>query len=255
MQLKLEDKTVLIGGSTRGIGLEIAREFLREKAKVILSGRNQSDLDSASEQLEDEFPDRTVAAYRTDLSQADQVDQLVSSVAGRFGSLDCVVANAGSGRGSSSWQLDRNEWERILEANLYPSVLLAQRAAQSMSSGGSIVLIGSIAAITALPAPIPYSAAKAALTRYSFDLASRLGPSGIRVNMVVPGNIFFSGGSWQEQLEADREATELYVKERVPLARFGVPEEISAAVAFISSTRASFTTGSCLVVDGGQSLG
>jgi 3-oxoacyl-[acyl-carrier protein] reductase len=88
--------------------------------------------------------------------------------------------------------------------------------------------------------------------RYSRDLARRLAPGGIRVNLVAPGNVLFPGGSWDERLQRDREATDSFIQSEVPMARFGTPDEIAAAIVFLSSDASSFTTGACLVVDGGQ---
>jgi 3-oxoacyl-[acyl-carrier protein] reductase len=117
---------------------------------------------------------------------------------------------------------------------------------------GSIVLIGSIAGLESLGAPIPYGTAKAALEHYGKDLARRVGRYGVRVNTVAPGNILCPGGAWERKLDADAAGVNAMIAAEVPLGRFGAPEEIGAAVAFLASDRAAFLTGSCLVADGGQ---
>ena len=118
-------------------------------------------------------------------------------------------------------------------------------------SGGSIVFISSIAGLEEIGAPLPYAAAKAALTASVKGLADDLAPLKIRINAVAPGNILFSGGRWEEMIKADL-ALEQQVLSQVPLRRFGTPKEIAATVVFLASEKSSFTTGACLVVDGGQ---
>jgi 3-oxoacyl-[acyl-carrier protein] reductase len=112
--------------------------------------------------------------------------------------------------------------------------------------------IGSIAGLETHAAPLPYNAAKAALVRYSADMARLLAPRGIRVNLVVPGNVLHPDAVWREMLDADPEGVEAHIAREVPLARFGTPDEIASCVVFLCSEPASFVTGSCLVVDGGQ---
>ena len=171
----------------------------------------------------------------------------------RFGRLDCVVANVGSGTGERGAQLARAEWDRLYSVNLWTSVVLAQAALRRLrENGGSIVLIASIAGLESLGAPIPYATAKAALIQYAAELSRVVAADGVRVNAVAPGNILFPGGSWERLTTSDPERWRSYLEREVPLARFGTPEEIADAVVFLASERSSFTTGACLVVDGGQ---
>jgi 3-oxoacyl-[acyl-carrier protein] reductase len=117
---------------------------------------------------------------------------------------------------------------------------------------GAIVFVNSIVAVESTPAPLAYSSAKAALLNYTKNLARQVAADGIRVNTVAPGNIFFDGGSWDKHLQARRDEVLGYIASEVPMQRFGKPEEIADAVAFLASARASFVTGACLVADGGQ---
>jgi 3-oxoacyl-[acyl-carrier protein] reductase len=119
-------------------------------------------------------------------------------------------------------------------------------------TGGSILYISSIVAVEATPAPLPYSAAKAALNNYAKNLARQLGPQRIRVNTIAPGNIYFPGGSWERHLANRKEAVESMLQTEVPLQRFGTPEEIASLAAYLCSPQAGFATGSCFVMDGGQ---
>jgi 3-oxoacyl-[acyl-carrier protein] reductase len=112
--------------------------------------------------------------------------------------------------------------------------------------------VASIAGLESMPAPLPYSAAKAALVNYGKNLSRLLASRGVRVNSVAPGNVLFPGGSWERHLADRREEVLRYLQAEVPMQRFGRPEEIADLVVYLSSDRASFITGACVVADGGQ---
>lgn len=252
MELGLRDKVVFIGGASRGIGLAVARAFLEEGAHVAISARGAEGLRTAEATLAGEFPDLSVLALNADMRDEGEVDAAISQVISDLGGLDCVVASAGTGRGPGGWQPEVRAWRELLEENLMSAVVLCQRALPELRDGGAVALIGSVAGLADLGAPLPYSASKAALVRYTRDLARRVAPEGVRVNVVAPGNILFPGGRWEELLREDRDGVESYIGRDVPMARFGSPEEIASAVVFLCSERASFITGACLVADGGQ---
>ena len=146
--------------------------------------------------------------------------------------------------------------------NFFSSVRLAQAAIPHLSgrpaadpaspASPSILFISSIVAVEATPAPLPYSAAKAALNNYAKNLSRLLAPEGIRVNTICPGNIFFPGGSWERHLANRRESVETMLKTEVPQNRFGTPEEIASLAAYICSPSATFSTGATYIMDGGQ---
>jgi 3-oxoacyl-[acyl-carrier protein] reductase len=145
----------------------------------------------------------------------------------------------------------------MIALNLISAALTARHAVSFFGAGGgSIVLVGSIAGMEALPAPAAYIASKAGVIALGKSLSRELAPRGIRVNVVSPGNVLHPGGSWDERMKRDPEATTRYVESEVPLRRFASAKEIAAAVVFLSSDRvAGFITGANLVVDGGQTRG
>lgn len=254
MDLKLSDRVVLIAGSTRGIGLATARAFLAEGCRVVISGRGLKDLQEAQQALEAEFGrDRLVAAHG-DLSDAAVIDVVLASVKERWGRVDCLVANVGSGQGHGGWSVQESEWERLFEENFASAYRLVQQSLPSMSSatGASILIVASIVGLESTPAPLAYSAAKASLINYAKNLSRQLGPMNIRVNCVAPGNIIFPGGSWERHLSERHDEVMNLIEAEVPLRRFGRPEEIADLIVFLSSDRAGFITGSCMVADGGQ---
>jgi 3-oxoacyl-[acyl-carrier protein] reductase len=109
--------------------------------------------------------------------------------------------------------------------------------------------------VESTPAPLPYSAAKAALINYAKNVSRLVGTNQVRVNCVAPGNILFPGGSWERHIEQRHDEVMNYIRTEVPLGRFGTPEEIADLVVFLSSDRASFITGACVIADGGQTRG
>jgi 3-oxoacyl-[acyl-carrier protein] reductase len=254
MDLGLYGKRAFVGGASRGIGFAIARALLAEGAHVALSARGKERLDHARAELAAAFPDSTVVAIRADLTDEHEARVGVASAAAAMGGLDVAVANAGGARGAAEVDVDVAEWRELWDENFTSAALVCQAAAGVMS-GGVLCLIGSIAGLESHAAPLPYNAAKAALVRYSADLARLLALRAIRVNIVVPGNVLHADAVWRELLDADLEGVEAYIRREVPLARFGTPDEIAACVAFLCSERAAFVTGACLVADGGQVRG
>jgi 3-oxoacyl-[acyl-carrier protein] reductase len=138
--------------------------------------------------------------------------------------------------------------------NFFASVRLTEAVLPLMTArnSGSILYISSIVAVEATPAPLPYSAAKAALTNYAKNLSRQVAAAGVRVNTICPGNIFFPGGSWERHLANRKDAVEAMLKTEVPQQRFGKPEEIASLAAWLCSPAAAFATGGTYVVDGGQ---
>jgi 3-oxoacyl-[acyl-carrier protein] reductase len=254
MDLSLRDKIAFVAGSSRGIGLAVAQAFLREGAKVVISGRNSGLLDQARALLTAEAGQDRVVAILGDMTQEADLEQALGLVQARLGGLDAVVANVGSGTARSGWDLSPDDWHAVLSANLLGSMTLAGKAMSHLIArgGGSITFVSSIAGVEAINAPIGYSAAKAAVLSAMKNFSRLVGPEGVRVNAVAPGNVLFPGGSWERKLVERRNFFEEYIRTEVPLQRFARPEEIADAVVFLASERASFITGACLVVDGGQ---
>jgi 3-oxoacyl-[acyl-carrier protein] reductase len=254
MDLSLRDKVAFIAGSSRGVGLAIAQAFLREGAKVVISGRQPGPLDQAEASLTAEAGQDRVVAILGDMTREADLEQALGLVQARFGGLDAVVANLGSGTGRPGWDLSPDDWHSALTINLLGSMALASKAMSRLIArgGGSITFISSIAGLEAVSAPLGYSTAKAAVLSAMKSLARLAGPQGVRVNAVAPGNVLFPGGSWERKLMERRQFFEDYIRTEVPLQRFAHPAEIADAVVFLASERASFITGACLVVDGGQ---
>jgi len=254
MNLELQGRTVFVAGSSRGIGLAIARGFLAEGARVVISGRDAISLEIAGKDLASVYGSANVLAVQADLVN-DAGLAAALDTARKFGQLDVVVANLGSGTAPQGHAIARADWIASLDLNLLASMRLAALTLDELKArGGSLIFVSSIAGLEDIGAPVPYSASKAALIAAAKTFARQAGPTA-RVNVVAPGNILFPGGSWERKL-ADRKAHfETYVRDNTALQRFGTPQEIADAVLFLASPRAAFITGSVLVADGGQTRG
>jgi 3-oxoacyl-[acyl-carrier protein] reductase len=257
MDLHLDAKVAFVAGSSRGIGRAIAQAFLVEGARVVVTGRDGDTLGQTVSAFEAEFGGERVLAQRGDLSQPEEISAALAATRERWGEIDCLVANIGSGTAKPGWQLSQADWDGVFDVNLWGSLRLVEAALPDMVQArrGSITLIASIVGLESVNAPLPYSAAKAALINYSKNLARQVGQYGVRVNCVAPGNILFPGGSWEKKLAQNPDRFQRYIETEVALRRFGTPEEIADLVTFLSSDRAAFITGACVVADGGQTRG
>jgi 3-oxoacyl-[acyl-carrier protein] reductase len=252
MDLQLTDRVAFVAGSSKGIGRAIATGLLREGCRVCLSGRDGDALEDTCSNLRAEFGDR-VLGVPGDMTKRSMIDVALNAVHQKWGGLEIVVANLGSGKGKPGWNQDQDEWERLFNLNFFGSARLAQAAIPYLQShGGSILFIASIVALESTQAPLPYSAAKSALINYSKNLSRAVASGGIRVNCIAPGNILFPGGSWEKHLKERREEVENYIAAEVPQKRFGTPEEIASLAAFLVSPVSGFSTGACYIADGGQ---
>jgi 3-oxoacyl-[acyl-carrier protein] reductase len=247
MNLELDGRRVLVGGGSRGIGRAVAEAFVAEGARVAIAGRDAEALERACAEIGD-----AAVAVPGDLRDEAAAAAAVQQAVAALGGLDVAVANAGSGRGPVEDAVGDEAWRAMLDQNLLTTVHLAEAAAPALGAGGSLVFVGSIAGMEFHRAPLPYSAAKAALVRYARDLARRLAAREVRVNVVAPGNVLFPGGSWDVRRREDPEGIDAFVAREVPMGRFGTPQEIADAVLFLASPRSSFTSGAVLVVDGAQ---
>jgi 3-oxoacyl-[acyl-carrier protein] reductase len=254
MDLGLTDKVAIVTGSSRGLGLASARALVSSGCRVCLCARGAETLAEAA--LEVEAVARRpnmVATVQADVSTADGVARMVERAVSTFGGVDVLVNNVGRAGGGDLLATTDAEWRAAFDETLFPAIRASRLVVPSMRErgGGSIVMIASIYGREA-GGRMTYNAVKAAEISLSKSLAQQLAPLGIRVNCVAPGSILFPGGSWHTRQQADPEGIAAFVRRELPFGRFGRPEEVGAAVAFLASPRASWISGACLPVDGCQ---
>ena len=246
MDLGLTNKVAIVTGASRGIGRSIALGLADEGCHVAICARGEEQL----RRTEAELRGRGVEALGVvaDVTRGEDVERLVSETVERFGRLHILGNSAG---GSPRGDADE-AWDGAYQMNILAAARATRAAVPHMrdSGGGSIVHIASIWGREA-GGNTTYNAMKAAMISHAKAMAAELAPE-IRVNSVAPGSTAFPGGSWGRKLEEDPEGMRSFIEQNIPMGRFARPEEIANAVVFLCSERASWVTGACLNVDGGQ---
>jgi 3-oxoacyl-[acyl-carrier protein] reductase len=226
--------------------------MLNEGAQVMINGRNGEKLEKVLEEFHLRFPNSSVDGYVGDVAETNDIVGFYDYVRNKWGNIDILVPAVGRGKAFSKDPLSDEDWNKLLQINLHSAVSMVRRFQSLLNENGSIVVISSIAGREVIGAPIAYAAGKQSLNVFVKYMSKILADRKIRMNAVMPGNVFFEGGRWEEILNDDYENIMQYISNSVPLKRFATPEEIANAVVFLASPKSSFTTGAILTVDGGQ---
>lgn len=242
MDLKLDNRNVIITGGTKGIGRAIAECFAAEGANVSVCARNNAGIETALTSFK-KFGKKYTGQV-ADVKNKQHVEKWIKETASELGGIDILILNA-SAMSSS--------WEDSIQVDLSGALYTVQAALPYLrkSSAASITYISSKAASLGIPGVESYCAIKAAVVSYMKSLSLSLTQQGIRVNTVSPGDTYFEGGYW-DKIKKQDPGEYKKVETAIGLGRFARPEEIADAVVFVSSPRASFISGANLLVDGGS---
>lgn len=244
---RLKGKRALITGGTSGIGLETARQFLNEGARVAITSKNQATLEMVSKDLGGEV--LVIASDASDVADQNRVADTLRRV---FGGLDTLFVNAGIADLKPIEQWDETAFDRSFAVNVKGPYFLVQALLPVFASPASIVLNASVNAHIGMPNTSVYGATKAALLSLARTLSGELMRRGIRVNAVSPGPISTPLYGKLGLSESDLKAAAASIQSQVPIGHFGNPGDIAHAVVFLASDESAFTVGSEFVIDGGM---
>lgn len=255
MDLGLTGKVAIVTGGSRGLGLAAATALAAEGAHVVICARGEDALRRAAAAIQAVATGGArVAQVVADVSTEPGVQAVVNAALSSFGRIDVLVNNVGVGRGGDLEATTDADWQEAIDHTLLPAVRLSKLAVPHIRTqgGGAILIISSIFGREA-GGRMVYNAIKAAEISLAKSLALQLAKDQIRVVSVAPGSILFEGGSWWKRQQADPAGIAAFIKQELPFGRFGKPEEVGAAVAFLASPKASWVSGTTVVVDGCQS--
>ena len=254
MDLGLTGKVAIVTGGSRGLGLAAAKALAAEGAHVVICARGEEQLQKAvNEILQNATSAARAITVKADVSTQAGVDSVIEFAIKSFGRLDVVVNNIGLGKGGDLETTTDADWQEAFDQTLFPAVRMSRAAVPHLrQQGGAIVIVSSIFGREA-GGRMTYNAVKAAEISLTKSLAQQLAKDQIRVVSIAPGSILFEGGSWWKRQQADPTGIAQFIKQELPFGRFGKPEEVGAVIAFLASAKASWISGTTVVVDGCQS--
>ncbi|HTX39907.1 MAG TPA: SDR family oxidoreductase [Bryobacteraceae bacterium] len=244
---RLKGKRALITGGTSGIGLATARHFLREGARVAVTGRDTATLEKTRQQLGAE-----VLVIPSDAGDPAAQQRVAETVHASFGALDVLFVNAGIADLRPVEQWDEAAFDRAFTVNVKGPFFLIKALLPLFANPASIVLNASVNAHIGMPNTSIYGASKAALLSFARTLSGELLPRGVRVNAVSPGPISTPLYNKLGLSDADLQAVAKSIQSQVPAGRFGSPDEVASAVVFLASDESAFVVGSEISIDGGM---
>ncbi|BDI61345.1 3-oxoacyl-[acyl-carrier-protein] reductase [Qipengyuania nanhaisediminis] len=246
---RLEGMNALVTGASGGIGSAIAIALAKQGARVALSGSNGAKLRSFREQLHEEHGGEHVE-ITCDLSNSEQVEELIPATLDTLGGIDILVNNAGVTRDNLAMRMKDDEWDQVIAINLEAAFRLMRASARPMMKGrfGRIINITSVVGHTGNPGQMNYCAAKAGLTGMTKSFAQEVASRGITANCIAPG---FIATPMTSALDEKQQAA---INAKIPMGKMGASDDIGAAAAFLASREAGYITGETIHVNGGMAM-
>lgn len=255
--MKLENKVAIVTGGNRGIGRAISLTFAQEGAKVVIAARNETKAKEVMDEIKKQGSE--CLFVRTDVSQSEEVDNLVKATLDEFKRIDILVNNAGIISMALVVDLQEKDWDDNINVNAKGVFLCCRAVAKQMIKQKSGKIINMSSGLGKLGAPryAHYCASKAAVIVFTQALALELAPYGININSLAPGIIVTDMTRWE--WEWDRKTRGMSLKEleekalaSIPLRKLGTPEDVARVVVFLASKDSDYLTGQCINVDGGM---
>lgn len=247
MSGKLENKTAVVTGGTSGIGLATVKEFVAQGAKVVFTGRKREEVNRIAAELQ-------ATGIVSDQGKLSEIEDLVKTVKSLYNQVDILFINAGIVLFSSIESTTEDHFDKIMNINFKGSFFTLSRFLPIISNGGSVILLSSINATTGQSLSAVYSASKGALNSLVTVASTELSPRKIRINAVCPGPIATNLLAPTGLDDATVQQFASRTLSKIPLNRFGKPEEVGKLVSFLASDDAAFITGSHYVIDGGTNV-
>ncbi|MFF5478503.1 SDR family oxidoreductase [Streptomyces sp. NPDC012935] len=250
MDLGLKDRVYVVTGATRGLGNAAARELVADGAKVVVTGRDEERVAAAAAEL-----GPNAVGVAVDNADAGAAERLIAAARDAFGGFDGVLISVGGPPAGFVADNTDEQWQAAFESVFLGAVRLARTAAAELNEGGVIGFVLSASVHEPLPGLTISNGLRPGLAGFAKSLADELGPRGIRVVGLLPSRIDTDRVRELDGLSADPEATRAANESRIPLRRYGTPDEFGRAAAFLLSPAASYLTGIMLPVDGGMRHG